>query len=143
VVLAATQFFFSCATTRFLSALCLANVSWVISLSCARASICFTSTFRNTKPWLKLLIRIMRYPHNTMTENILALYSLVLYVLSLNIDSKLNKRTKYRVVAEHIEVGSLSSLENLPSYLTCYVKSKWIQIPTAICWCNKKLVSWL
>jgi hypothetical protein len=42
--------------------LCLADASWVISLSCARARIRSTSTFRNTnhKPWLKLWIRLYK-----------------------------------------------------------------------------------
>jgi len=61
-VLAAARFLFSSAAARFSSALCLADASWVISLSCARARIRSTSTFRNTnhKPWLKLWIRLYK-----------------------------------------------------------------------------------
>lgn len=45
-VLAAARFRFSSAAARFSSALCLADASLVISLSCARARIRSTSTLR-------------------------------------------------------------------------------------------------
>ena len=79
-VLAAARFLFSSAAARFSSALCLADASWVISLSCARARIRSTSTFRNTnhKSWLKLLIRTMQYPQ-TVT-NISELCTLWFYM---------------------------------------------------------------